>query len=280
MICCYSPTDRASLDKAKELLTKEFNMKDLSTAKRYLGINITRDRRARILRLDQSEYIKISLNDIGMTNCNSATTPLDPSLPLQKSKDNDTRTDGTRYRQINGSLMFASIHTRPDILYAVAKLSQFNSDPNELHHAAQKHLLRYLKGTIDMSITFGDRRNRGSSLDDAHLKIIGYTDASWADNVDDRKSTTGMAFMLNGGMISCESKKQATVALSTMEAEYMALCQGTKEAIWLQRLFADIQGTAITMTTIHVDNQAAISHAKDPTDHARMKHIDIKYHFS
>jgi hypothetical protein len=81
-------------------------------------------------------------------------------------------------------------------------------------------------------------------------------------------------------MISCESKKQATVALSTIEAEYMALCQGTKEVIWLQRLFADIQGTAITITTIHVDNQGAISHAKDPTDHARTKHIDIKYHFS
>jgi hypothetical protein len=170
-------------------------------------------------------------------------------------------------------LTLTSCMQSPNYRSSTAILTNFTTLP-------KKHLLRYLKGTIDMSITFGDRRNRGSSLDDAHLKIIGYTDASWADNVDDRKSTTGMAFMLNGGMISCESKKQATVALSTMEAEYMALCQGTKEVIWLQRLFVDIQGTAITMTTIDVDNQATISHAKDPTDHARMKHIDIKYHFS
>jgi hypothetical protein len=81
-----------------------------------------------------------------------------------------------------------------------------------------------------MLITFG-KRNRGSTVDSDHLKIVGYIDASWANNVDDRKSTTGAIFMLNGGMISCESKKQATVVFSTMEAEYIALCQGTKEVI-------------------------------------------------
>jgi len=91
---------------------------------------------------------------------------------------------------------------------------------------------------------------------------------------------TGFAFMLNGGLISFESKRQPTVALSTMEAETMALCQGAKEAISLQRLLADIQGTPISMITIHVDNQAAISHTKDPTDHARTKHIDIKHQFT
>ena len=266
--------DRASLDKAKQLLTKEFDMKDLGTAKRYLGINITRDRKARTLKLNQSEYVKDILERYGMSSCNGATIPLDPSLPLQKSKDSDTRTDGTRYRQINGSLMFAGIHTRPDILFAVAKLSQFNNDPNDIHHAAQKHVLRYLKGTTDMSISYGQ------SDSPSPLKIVGYTDASWGDNLDDRRSTTGCTFTLNKGPISWEAKKQPTVALSTMEAEYMALCRAAKEAISLQRLFADIQGTEISTIIIYVDNQAAISHAKDPTDHARTKHIDIKYHFT
>jgi hypothetical protein len=272
--------NRASLDKAKKLLAKEFDMKDLSTAERYLGINITRDRKMRILKLDQSEYIKDILERYGMSDCNAISTPLDPSLPLQKSKDGDARTDGTRYRQINGSLMFASIHTRPDMMFANAKLSQFNSNPNEIHQVAQKHVLRYSKGTTDLEIVFGATEDRGSLLNKAPLKIDGYTDASWGDNLDDRRSTTGFAFTLNGGLIAWESKKQPTVALSTMEAETMALCQGAKEAISLQRLFADIRGTPVAMITIHVDNQAAISHAKDPTDHARTKHIDIKHHFT
>jgi hypothetical protein len=246
----------------------------MGTAKRYLGIEITRDRNQRTIKLDQSAYIKGVLDRYNMTDCNSVSTPLDPSLPLQKSKDGDNRADGARYRQINGSLTYGTILTRVDIAFTVAKLSQYNSDPNEVHHVAIKHVLRYLNGTTDMSIVYGEQDTMSP------LVIAGYTDASWGDNLDDRRSTTGFAFTLNGGLISYESKKQPTVALSTMEAEYMALCQGAKEAISLQRLFADIQGKAISAITIHVDNQAAISHAKDPTDHARTKHIDIKHHFS
>ena len=244
----------------------------MGVAKRYLGIDIIRDRKKKTLRLDQSAYITDVINRYDMADSKAVSIPLDPSLPLQKAKDGDTRADGTLYRQINGSLAYGAIHTRADIAFSVSKLCQYNSDPNQIHHGAVKHVIRYLNGTKDMSIVYGGTNTP--------LEIVGYTDASWGDDLDNRRSTTGHAFKMNGGLIAFESKRQPTVALSTMESELMALCQGAKEAISLQRLLADIQGTPISMITIHVDNQAAISHTKDPTDHARTKHIDIKHQFT
>jgi hypothetical protein len=134
---------------------------------------------------------------------------------------------------------------------------------------AVKHVFRYLKGTLDLGITYGP--------DDQDL--IGYSDADWAQSLVDRRSVSGYAFKLAGGIISWSSKKQATVALSTMEAEYIALSHAAKEAIWLRRLLAELGILGDTATTILTDNQAAITFAHDSQFHARSKHIDIRHHF-
>ena len=108
---------------------------------------------------------------------------------------------------------------------------------------------------------------------------VGYSDSGWAGDVKDRKSTSGYCFSVNGGLISWRSSKQSCVALSTAEAEYVALAGAAQEAIWLRQLLNDVHCNDGLPIIINEDNQAAISIAKDPKDHPKTKHIAIKYHF-
>jgi len=111
------------------------------------------------------------------------------------------------------------------------------------------------------------------------LKLIGYSDANWGNNTDTRKSTTGYLFYLSGGVVSWSSKRQATVALSSTEAEYMALTHTTKESIWLRTILKELGFAQNDATTLYEDNQSCIALAKNPIHHARTKHIDIQHHF-
>lgn len=168
-----------------------------------------------------------------------------------------------------GSLLYAAMATRPDIAQAVSVVSKFNADPNAAHLTAVKRILRYLKGTVNLALKY-ERSELGT--------LIGFSDADWAGDQDDRRSTTGNVFLLNGGAMSWLSKKQATVSLSTAEAEYVALSQAAQESTWLKRLLTDL-GMSDGPTVILEDNQGAIAIVKNPVNHSRMKHIDIHYHY-
>jgi hypothetical protein len=174
--------------------------------------------------------------------------------------------------------MYAMLGTRPDIAFAVASLSQFSSNPGQTHWAAVKHVLRYLRGTIDYKLTYGSTPHAdttGSQLPALH----GFCDSDWGADRDDRRSVTGYVFMLGGGAVSWQSKKQHTVALSSVEAEYMASTQATKEALWWRTFLIEL-GMPDTLTTvIHSDSQGSIALSKNPEHHARSKHIDIRHHF-
>ena len=106
-----------------------------------------------------------------------------------------------------------------------------------------------------------------------------YADANWAGDLNDRRSTSGNAFIMGSGAASWISKKQPIVALSTAEAEYVVLCSATQETIWLRQLLTDIGQPPADATVIWEDNQSAISLAKNPLCHSRSKHIDTRYHF-
>ena len=159
--------------------------------------------------------------------------------------------------------------TRPDISYAVSRVSQYSTNPNSTHWTAVKRIFRYLAGTQHRGLYYG-----------RHGVGRGYTDADWGGG-EDRKSIGGYAFTLNGAAITWNSKKQATVALSSTEAEYMALTQAVKESIWLQALLLDLGARRHLqeVRNIYVDNQGALALAKNAEYHARTKHIDIQYHF-
>ena len=150
--------------------------------------------------------------------------------------------------------------------------------PTQVDFTMLKHVFRYISGTVDYRLTFKKSKNG--------LKLQAYSDSDWASSPD-RRSTTGYYFTLSsvGPALSWKSKKQQTVALSSCEAEYMALCATSKEAIFLSNVLKDIN-TVVKMpgeqrpVPIHVDNQGAIDLAKNPVHHERSKHIDIIYHFS
>ena len=215
-------------------------------------------------RLKDSEKM---LKKFGQTQAKSVSTPADLNVRLQKEDGVSKPVDTTLYQSIVGSLLYAAITTRPDIAQAVGVVSKFCANQNI---TAAKRILRYLKGTVYLGLSYKKC---------ADEKLIGYSDADWAGDMDDRHSTSGNVFLLAKGAVSWLSKKQATVALSTTEAEYVALSTATQEAIWLRRLLADVGKPLEEPIVINEDNQGAIAMAKNPVGHARTKHIDIRYHF-
>ncbi|KAJ2945210.1 hypothetical protein O0L34_g9279 [Tuta absoluta] len=162
--------------------------------------------------LDQTKYIEKVIEKFGMTDAIPVSTPMEPGMKLTIPDKDDEKPD-LPYQQLIGSLMYIAIGTRPDISYAVSYLSQFNGHYGEVHWKAAKRVLRYLKATKDLKLNF----KNGDGYP------TGYADADYASNVVDRRSYTGYVFKMCSAAISWESKKQRTPALSTTEAEYMAL---------------------------------------------------------
>ena len=217
-----------------------------------------------------------------MQNAKTANTSMrEECLFINESQASDK--DIRQYQTIVGSIMFAMIETRPDIAFATSAVSRHSKNPSRTHMEAAKHILRYLSATKDRGITFGG----------GDLTIQGYSDSDWAGDKEERKSTSCYVFMLNNGPISWCSKRQTTVALSSTEAEYMALTLAAKEATWLRLLITELGLMTIDneSPTVNVlrgegtialkgDNQSAIALANNPVLHARTKHIDIQHHSS
>ena len=160
--------------------------------------------------------------------------------------------------------------TRPDISYAVSNVAKFSANPTTRHWIAVKRVMRYLKGTSDFGLVFIPQEN---------CDCVGVSDVDWGGDLDDRKSTAGYVSEIGGGAISWRSKKQTSVALSTAEAEYVALASTAQEALWLQHLLTDLITEPLGSMVIYEDNQSAITMTKGPQFHGHSKHISIKYHF-
>lgn len=187
--------------------------------------------------------------------------------------EEDRRADKAQYQYLIGSILYAMIQTRPDIAFATGKLSQYMSDPAVFHHKAVKHLLRYIRSTAALRLRYGPGQD----------KITGYSDADYAADKSDRKSTLGYVFTFAGGAISWRSTKQRSVATSTTEAEYVALSTCAKQALWLRLLLADIGyskfiGSDTSSMQIFGDNQSSLMLIENPQVHERSKHIDVCYH--
>jgi hypothetical protein len=265
----------AFMDKLKAALHSEYEMKDLGEAKFVLGIEIERDRANRVIYLNQQQYIENVLERFNMSDCKPVATPMEANVKLTKSQSSSTDKErqemaAVPYQSAVGSLMYAMTCTRPDIAYAVSTASRFCSNYGSAHWVAVKRIMRYLKGTAHYRLQLGGG---------AGVVLSGYCDADWAGDLDERKSTTGYAFYIGDGLISWNSKRQATVALSTAEAEYMAATQAVKEVLWLKQLLNEIGFTQSQPVLIHSDNQGCIALTKNPAYHSRTKHIDIRHHF-
>ncbi|KAG7962752.1 hypothetical protein I3843_09G081300 [Carya illinoinensis] len=173
------------------------------------------------------------------------------------------------YASVVGSLMYAMVCTRPDISQAVSLISRYMHNPGKTHWHAAKWILRYILGTVDIGLKFEKSED---SL------VTGYVDSDYAGDLDKRRSTTGYVFTMAGGPVSWRSTLQSTIALSSTEAEYMAVTEAVKEAIWLQGLVTDL-GFKQLEVTVYCDSQSAIHLAKNQVYHSRTKHIDVRFHF-
>lgn len=269
------PNDEKLKFEIKAKLSSSFQMKDLGRCTSILGMNITRNRNEGTIAIDQANYIAEALERFGMQDCHAVSSPMDANVELSKEMSPSTEAaqeamKSIPYQEAVGSLMYAAQVSRPDICFALSVISRFNHNPGSAHWQTVKRILRYLKGTIDSKLVFS--RNNDTNL-------IGYCDADFASDIDDRKSTTGYVFVLNGGAISWNSRKQPTVALSTAEAEYMSLTAAAREAIWLRQLNNELIDTESIPVQIYCDSKSALCLASNDMYHPKTKHIDVKFHF-
>ena len=265
--------DMREIRKVKAQLSKEFEMKDLGAAKKILGMEILRDRDTCKLYLSQKRYIEKVLYRFNMQNAKPVSTPLAAHFRLSATlspETDDERDYMSRvpYSSAVGSLMYAMVCSRPDLSFAVSVVSRYMANPGKEHWKAVQWIFRYLRGTVDVCLQFG--RNRDG--------VIGYVDSDFAGDLDKRRSLTGYVFTIGGCAISWKAILQTTVALSTTEAEYMAITEACKEAIWLKGLFDELSKD-LQITTVFCDSQSAIFLTKDQMFHERTKHIDVRYHF-
>jgi transposase InsO family protein len=267
-----------------KMLNKRFETRDMGPVKRFLGIDFYRPDSTGSIFINQGVYIRQILEITGMSNCNPTQTPLNHSTKLHKRQLGEEAADVDWYRMIIGKFMHL-LYTRADIASAVSKLAQYLSDPSEIHAREAKHLLRYLKGTTDHGIEYSA---------DNTSPIIAYSDASFDDDFDTSRSTSGFVLMYNGGSISHSSKKQPVVALSSMESEYIALSETTREAMFLQQLLEDINIPSLDLPNDRIpvnskkkeaievltDSQAAHDHIVKNLSHSRTKHIRRRFNFT
>ena len=267
-----SASNEILLQSVKNSLSAKFKMKDLGVLSWFLGTEFHCSEG--LIKMSQKQYIEKVLTKFGMTERKPKVTPMASGQEKVAETESPELTDPTLYRAIVGSLIYVMAGTRPDLCYMVTKLSQNMAKPTETNLAAAKHVLRYLKGTTEQSLKF--RKGKDS------LKLVGFCDSDWAGDVVDRRSMSGYGFqLLNGGpLVSWRCRKQATVALSTCEAEYMALTEAVQEAKFLKQLCVDLNVVQVSYrVVVNVDNQGAINLAKNPMYHKRSKHIQVKYHF-
>ena len=259
----------------KMVLEKIFNITDLGDPSRIVGIEIMRTKET--LTISQPLYIDSILRKYGMEHANPVSTPLDPNHKLEPNKEICEPNRSNDYASLIGSLQYLAIATRPNIAFAVNRLASYTENPSLKHYGAAKRLLRYIKETRDYGITYHTHANRHIGPPDTNI-VYGFSDAAFA-NTDDRKSTSGYVFMSNGGAITWRSKKQTTIALSSTEAEYVALSEAAREAMWLYQLYGELGYPQTNPILILGDNNGSIAMAKNPEFHKRSKHVDIRWHW-
>jgi hypothetical protein len=251
------------IEEVKDYLSKNFEMKDLGEANVILNIKLQRGDEDGIT-LVQSHYVDKVLSRFGYSDCKPAPTPYDPSMLLRKNRR--IARDQLRYSQIIGSLMYLASATRPDISFAVSKLSRFVSNPEDDHWQALERVMRYLKGTMSYGIHYT-----------GYPKVLeGYSDSNWISDADEIKATSGYVFTLGGGAVSWKSCKQTILTRSTMETELTALDTATVEAEWLRELLMDLPVVEKPVPAIlmNCDNQTVIIKVNSSKDNMKSsRHI-------
>ena len=254
----------------KETLKKHYQMTDLGEITWILGMHITHDHCAGWIALSQEKYALELLDHFGKSDARPISTPTLANKHLVKVDSPEVDTQA--YQCVVGALMYLMLGTRPDLVYTIAALGRHSACPGIEHQRALDCAFCYIRATSDWKLVYQQDNPNGTILK-------GFVNADWASNVNNCKSTSGFVFMLAGGTISWGLKKQNTVALSSTEAKYIAATHAAKEVVWLRRLLLELKQKVEGPTILTMDNQSAITIARNPEFHDHSKHIEIWHHF-
>jgi hypothetical protein len=272
------------IDKIKNEFKNRYKMKDLGHIDHILGCTVDRNDFGEYS-ISQKQYAKDVIFKYFHDDIVPANNPTDVNVILSTCMNAVTEYDiafmnDLPYREAIGSLLWLSMGTRPDITYAVSQVAKFNSEPGPLHWKAVKRIFRYLHQSLDYGIKFRRSTNKDAVTDSINVgTLTGYVDADHARDTDSRRSVTGYLFLLADGPVSWSSKQQASVALSSMEAEYMAASAACQEAVWLDRVLKELGSSNSNTTILYEDNKSCIQFTKNNSVHKRSKHIDQRYHY-
>lgn len=260
-----------SINSFIDVLDCKFPCKRQGELKHFLGMEIHRNRPERKIWITQTQYTECILERFSLLSCKTRPIPMSPSIPPTPALPNPEEVTLQIIYATDNSPVLCNICSRPDITFAVNRMSSFNSGWTEKHYEICKGILRYIPGT----------RNHGIRLGGTEDGLQAFVDADWNADVRDYKSTTGWIVKYNGGIIGWKSKKQTIQAHSTAEAEYMAINDVARDLVWERRSLntLGVSHCSSNPTPIAVDNQAAITLAKSKTSHDSTKHIHFRFHY-
>lgn len=262
------------LEALKKDLLATYRMTDLGPISLCLGINIDINHRAGEATMHQEHYITQLAQRFQLDTARPVTVPLSPNTVLSGVGTTPLQgKDITTYKELVGAILYVCTCTRPDIGFATNQLSKAMAAPCVEHLAAAKQVLRFLYTTRDLKLRYRASRSApGPNI------LTGYADSTWGSEQDNRRSTSGHVFLLNSAAVSWQVRTQRAVALSSAEAEYVAVSEASRELLHLRLLLEEL-GVPQPTTTVYQDNQACITMAQQDSATRRSKHIDIRYHF-
>ncbi|WVZ02011.1 hypothetical protein V8G54_022817 [Vigna mungo] len=275
VVCLYvddlliTGSSTREIERFKTKMKNELEMTDLGRLGYFLGMEFVQTEDGMIMH--QRKYILETLERFNLKNCNSMCTPVMANIKLSCHQE-EAKVDATLYKQMVGTLRYIC-NSRPDISFGVGLISRFMHDPRQPHLYAVKHIFRYLKGTADHGLYFP------RIVEDTNNVLEAWCDADWSGDQVDRKSTFGYLFKLMGASISWCSKKQAVVALSSCEAEYISAAEAVCQCAWVETILRELMIEHPKPTQLMVDNRSAISLSKNPISHGISKHIETKFHY-
>lgn len=253
-------------------LGTQFTVNNLGRPRHLVSIELTWT--STTVSLSQTTYLCRIIKKCLPSGAKPLVTPLSPSERPLKRDQTESTTDLKEYQSAMGSLLYAAIITRPDILFSVCCLSQFLSDPSESHMRMVKNIFRYLAHTIHYKLTYHQQKDKPQST----LGV--YSDSSYANSLSDRRSFSGSVTVFAGCPIAWNCAKQGVVALSTTEAEYIALTSAAQSLAWAQKLLVELRiSDTSNKPVLYGDNLSSHFLTRNASLHRRSKHIDVRYHY-
>ncbi|GJS06915.1 retrovirus-related pol polyprotein from transposon TNT 1-94 [Tanacetum coccineum] len=261
----FGSTCQDMCDEFAKIMHDEFEMSMMGELNFFLGLQIKQMEDG--IFFNQSKYIKEMLKKFGLEDSKPMKTPMSSDTKLTKDEECES-VDSTKYRGMIGSLLYLTA-SRPDIMFSVCLCARFQEAPKTSHLEAVKRIFRYIKGTTHLGLWYP----KGTGIE-----TVVYADSDHAGDYVDRKSTSGICTFVGCCLTSWFSKKQTALAISTTEAEYVSAGKACQQALWMKQALIDYD-VRLDDVPIMCDNKGAIDLSKNPVQHSRTKHIEIRHHF-